>query len=1099
MRLLSTFLLCLTVLCRLGAQNVNSTQLFQYLPTSDPVFSPAIPFQYTFSGIENCDNGIDDDGDGYVDCYDPDCSCYPVIDCSGPAPEQFGGSLAWKNPEDFYSWQVTPLVANLNPWADQLPEIVILKLTLPFSYDIHIYRGDGSNAQQPDVVQVPDGISPLVHNQLAIGDLDNDGRPELIAVDQKGFMNIFQDYTPGALPAMQLWLKSDKPVESSTHRPQLADFNGDGIAEIYAGNAIFKLDLTDPGSPKLIKVLDANGPEGAVLDSYGGASSTAPTAPTIADLLSLADCNGDPDCAGLELVAGGRIWSVDIDPLDGDPMQIKPARTLNTSQWGDGYTAVNDLDADGTPDVIVNSLHNFNGVTEYGIYVWDKDGLKYFLPHPVSNKVTGGGLLCIANIFDDREMGYAEDLPEILAVSENRLSCYNLNMAQTNPQTPWWWSIDVDDPSGSTACTVFDLNGDGLLEIIYRDESYLRILYGGSAPFPAGVDTNRNWWMEICGSGTINEYPVVADVDHDGQAEIVVTGLDEPYGPGTELSYLRVYESAGMPWMPARPLWNQFNYNSIQVNDDLSIPAQPQPHWLEFPVPGSSKRPLNLHLVQVPLLNKNFDPVYPFPDGAISADSVYCDAQNLYLRLQVCNVGNAPLSDSMPVQFYLDDPTAAAVSPYGAPILLTAPIGIGACTDFTVQIPMPPPGILWGILNNNGSQPTPLSLSTDFFQSAGSEECQYENNLFMVQVNFSPDALDLGPDTAKCNEDILLLDAGAGFAAYHWQDGSTNSQYAVSNPGEYWVEVWDICGNKSTDTIEVGSISAPTASYTIQFYPGQSVTLNGQVYIQPETVIITKPSNTGGCDSLLTYFLELLPAPELDTVCDLKTPPGCLRYELLGIRLDSLGHRRYRVRLTNTCVSPLQYICIQLPKGVTAVLPDDSDTYTSNGNNYTVRNPNASPFYSIRFKAQTDGPHDGQNAVFEYSLPQQLAPDYIHVYAKLNDGSTSEAHLNTFYCPVQPWSGAANRNTLETVLTPVSLQVWPNPSKGYLLIDRSASPDQPLWLRVWNTQGQVVYEARFNTGSAPMRVNFPDRLANGMYYLLVGSEDCAVTRFVVER
>ena len=33
-----------------------------------------------YSQTEICDNGIDDDGDGFIDCYDPDCSnnnaCY---------------------------------------------------------------------------------------------------------------------------------------------------------------------------------------------------------------------------------------------------------------------------------------------------------------------------------------------------------------------------------------------------------------------------------------------------------------------------------------------------------------------------------------------------------------------------------------------------------------------------------------------------------------------------------------------------------------------------------------------------------------------------------------------------------------------------------------------------------------------------------------------------------------------------------------------------------------------------------------------------------------------------------------------------------------
>ena len=41
---------------------------------------------------------------------------------------------------------------------------------------------------------------------------------------------------------------------------------------------------------------------------------------------------------------------------------------------------------------------------------------------------------------------------------------------------------------------MYDFNGDGISEIVYRDESNLRILYGGGTPFPPGVDAERNWF-----------------------------------------------------------------------------------------------------------------------------------------------------------------------------------------------------------------------------------------------------------------------------------------------------------------------------------------------------------------------------------------------------------------------------------------------------------------------------------------------------------------------------------------------------------------------------------------------------------------------------
>src|SRR5690554_4442334 len=48
-----------------------------------------------------------------------------------------------------------------------------------------------------------------------------------------------------------------------------------------------------------------------------------------------------------------------------------------------------------------------------------------------------------------------------------------------------------------------------------------------------------------------------------------------------------------------------------------------------------------------------------------------------------------------------------------------------------------------------------------------------------------------------------VLYAGKHFASYNWSDGSTADSLVVSNSGTYWVEVEDVFGNISSDTIEV--------------------------------------------------------------------------------------------------------------------------------------------------------------------------------------------------------------------------------------------------------------------------------------------------------
>jgi hypothetical protein len=73
-------------------------------------------------------------------------------------------------------------------------------------------------------------------------------------------------------------------------------------------------------------------------------------------------------------------------------------------------------------------------------------------------------------------------------------------------------------------------------------------------------------------------------------------------------------------------------------------------------------------------------------------------------------------------------------------------------------------------------------------------------------VNFVDLALNLGPDTAICNDDNLLLNAGYPGATYHWQDGSTNATFLTNNEGTYSVRLTKEGCSKS-DTIIISYLN----------------------------------------------------------------------------------------------------------------------------------------------------------------------------------------------------------------------------------------------------------------------------------------------------
>ena len=68
------------------------------------------------------------------------------------------------------------------------------------------------------------------------------------------------------------------------------------------------------------------------------------------------------------------------------------------------------------------------------------------------------------------------------------------------------------------------------------------------------------------------DVPVIADVDGDDQAEIVV--CHNGYGKA-----LSVYGDANESWMTARPIWNQHAYHINNIEDNLTIPSNPRPSF----------------------------------------------------------------------------------------------------------------------------------------------------------------------------------------------------------------------------------------------------------------------------------------------------------------------------------------------------------------------------------------------------------------------------------------------------------------------------------------------------------------------------------------
>ena len=843
--------------------------------------------------IEICDNGIDDDGDGLIDCYDTNnCDCTPIPDCADTVrSSNFAMQLAWEGGfSNFSPYVGTPLVGNLDPTKDSVSEIVIIKPIAPFFYPssftdrLLIIKGDGSNKNNPSELTIPTGIRLLYESpiSIALADVNADNNPELIVICADKRIRIFNNYDPAAIPVMQLWITSLDTSALGQTTPAVADFDGDGNAEIYAGNEVFVFDFSNPQAPTLRKRLKGTG-------SAGRSATTNPTplsecSSFAADLLTVADCNGDPDCEGLEIAAGNMIYSVDIDPNDGDGFQIKIQRNLNLMTMGipfsDGFTSVADVNLDNIPELLVTGTRG----TQEGFYVWNKNGFLRFLGSNgfFLNTPNGsgyiGGQIAVANVYDDRKNGFTKDFPEIIVGDINFINCYNLNAATTNPTKPYWWKKQTDTALNTggriRSISIFDFDQNGRPEILL--DSYfngIEVLYGDALPLPMGVDTNRVWFSTTnFTSGYHNggySYPVVADTDADGQAEIVVCGGSNNLG--AVISVLEAEEVYHSTWASARSTWNQYAYAGVNINDDLSVPKVQQQGHLQIPA-GSGQRPLNTFLTQTPLLGIAHEKYMPTPDATVTVLNVQCLGNLKFsVTVKVCNQGIIALPPNLPITFYKDgNPYVSAAINMGTFSISPNSLPPGACVEFTTILQFTGSEV-YAMVNDPGIGIFPLTDSDEFWKA----ECNYLNNAATFKMNpaIGP-SLSLGPDINGCTTPIYTFQASAGFASYLWQNGSTAASFTATSPGKYWVAAKDNCLNTRRDTVEI-VVDTVLQNLNTAVCEGTNYLFNGTTILAGTTQNFVFTSSAS-CDSTIRVQVGILPKSQTNEIRQICTGDSTL-------------------------------------------------------------------------------------------------------------------------------------------------------------------------------------------------------------------------------
>lgn len=446
------------------------------------------------------------------------------------------------------------------------------------------------------------------------GDVDEDDTPDIAFV---GFTS--SNISSGSLVLLDgatgnaHWVQSGYTGGGGI---ALADVDSDGTTDIVAFDTSRRVVAVDASGTKLwtsSSAVSTSYPQATVADVDGdgtveviadalvldGATGSLETSLSITSSIPYRlPAVGDIDQDGIqEVILGNKVF----DPTTG-AVEWSASMTGTYGHWA----ALVDYDGDAGGEVAMI------GGGQYHLY--DDNGS--LLVSTTAN-ASQPGAPCVADFDGDGDS-------EIAWASSNVFSLYELDGTRV-------WQKTINDSSGLASCSGYDMDGDGTYEILYADQYTFYVLDGATG---AENYTNNNH----C-SGTLWEYPAVADVDNDGSAEVVYTSNDYLCGSGSGVTVLG---HNGTGWYKSGPTWHTHDFAVTNINEDGSVPASPTPSWQLY----------NVYRARPAVDDAATDLTVKITDVCFGG----CDDVDLVeVAVQVCNEGGTTSEPYVPVALFAMD------------------------------------------------------------------------------------------------------------------------------------------------------------------------------------------------------------------------------------------------------------------------------------------------------------------------------------------------------------------------------------------------------------------------------------------------------------
>jgi len=306
-------------------------------------------------------------------------------------------------------------------------------------------------------------ISGAPTSPISLGDIDNDGKLEIIVGDKLSFL-----YAINAEDGSLLWKTN---FSGKIIGAVIGDTNGDGYSEIILG-------CFDPLYYGYAYVYALNGERGEILWFL-------PLEGRMSDTLVLWDIDSD-DYLEVVFSVGSRVYAVNAE--DGSVLWV-----YNAEDSVLGSPAIGDLDSDGIPDVVFGDI-SFNVYALRGV-----DGSSLWR---IKVDLEVERSVVLGDIDGDNKLEVI--VPNTMFTGEE----YNLYVYALNGEdgSILWKYI--------TSYTVYcvpalgDLDGDMLLEVVFGDDTYVYAVNG---------DGSLLWRAKIA----MTTSPTIADIDGDNRLDVV--------------------------------------------------------------------------------------------------------------------------------------------------------------------------------------------------------------------------------------------------------------------------------------------------------------------------------------------------------------------------------------------------------------------------------------------------------------------------------------------------------------------------------------------------------------------------------------------------